>query len=391
MNFPVCSFRYLYMNNDPNITTHFASPFRSNQKEINSDFSFFSEIPNLSLILNTIPNYALILNENRQIVYSNKLFNDFLEEENTECIIAQRPGEAIRCIHSEEMDAGCGTTEACRECGVVQAIIQSLKQERTLAKEARVSLIGGQSLDLQVWASPFTHNEKKYILAIISDISTEKRKRALERIFFHDILNVAGALNSYMEIIEECDENERGELLKHTKSLANDLIEEITAQKNLSSLENGEYEIHISGFETVELIGDLVETFSNHSLFQNKIINTDKLDNVRLRTDKTLLKRVLFNLIKNALEAIAEGREVSVGCEFLNSELVFHVSNPGIIPPKVRLQIFQRSFSTKGEDRGLGTYSIKLLTEKYLKGRVYFESAEDTGTVFYIVIPIDLK
>ena len=38
------------------------------------------------------------------------------------------------------------------------------------------------------------------------------------------------------------------------------------------------------------------------------------------------------------------------------------------VPEDVKLQIFQRSFSTKGPGRGLGTYSMKLLTERYLKG-----------------------
>jgi signal transduction histidine kinase len=45
--------------------------------------------------------------------------------------------------------------------------------------------------------------------------------------------------------------------------------------------------------------------------------------------------------------------------------------------------VFQRSFSTKGTGRGLGTYSIKLLTERYLGGRVWFESAEGHGTTFH--------
>jgi sensor histidine kinase regulating citrate/malate metabolism len=50
----------------------------------------------------------------------------------------------------------------------------------------------------------------------------------------------------------------------------------------------------------------------------------------------------------------------------------------------VQLQIFKRSFSTKGKGRGLGTYSIKLLTENYLDGNAGFESREDIGTIFRV-------
>jgi len=53
----------------------------------------------------------------------------------------------------------------------------------------------------------------------------------------------------------------------------------------------------------------------------------------------------------------------------------------------VQLQVFNRSFSTKGTGRGLGTYSVKLLTERCLKGRVGFTSALGEGTVFQVTLP----
>lgn len=58
------------------------------------------------------------------------------------------------------------------------------------------------------------------------------------------------------------------------------------------------------------------------------------------------------------------------------------------MPEQVRLQVFQRSFSTKGEPgRGIGTYSIKLFGETYLGGRVSFSSQEPEGTTFTLVVP----
>jgi sensor histidine kinase regulating citrate/malate metabolism len=54
----------------------------------------------------------------------------------------------------------------------------------------------------------------------------------------------------------------------------------------------------------------------------------------------------------------------------------------------VRLQIFNRFYSTKGTGRGLGTYSMKLLTEGYLHGRVWFTTDETRGTDFYASVPL---
>ena len=52
------------------------------------------------------------------------------------------------------------------------------------------------------------------------------------------------------------------------------------------------------------------------------------------------------------------------------------------MPRSAQLQIFQRSFSSKGDGRGLGTYSVKLLTERYLGGSVAFDSTLEQGTTF---------
>ena len=53
----------------------------------------------------------------------------------------------------------------------------------------------------------------------------------------------------------------------------------------------------------------------------------------------------------------------------------------------VKLQLFNRSFSTKGENgRGFGTYTVKLLLERYLNGHVEFNSTEKDGTYFYSFI-----
>ena len=70
--------------------------------------------------------------------------------------------------------------------------------------------------------------------------------------------------------------------------------------------------------------------------------------------------------------------------------MVFRVANPSVMPPDVQNQVFQRSFSTKGENRGLGTYSMRLLTERYLKGHVSFTSDKAHGTVFRVRLPLDM-
>jgi signal transduction histidine kinase len=108
-------------------------------------------------------------------------------------------------------------------------------------------------------------------------------------------------------------------------------------------------------------------------------------------TDLRLLHRILINLTKNAIEASSEKEVVRLGCEQNGNDLEFWVHNQNCMPAQVQRQIFQRSFSTKGSGRGLGTYSIKLLGERYLKGRVSFTSSPEKGTTFRFRCPCNLE
>jgi sensor histidine kinase regulating citrate/malate metabolism len=95
-------------------------------------------------------------------------------------------------------------------------------------------------------------------------------------------------------------------------------------------------------------------------------------------------------MTKNALEACSPGESVILSCIKKGEMIRFSVKNPGEIPKNIALQIFQRSFSTKGSGRGLGTYSIKLLSEQYLKGKVGFTSSAEEGTQFFGEYPLSI-
>jgi sensor histidine kinase regulating citrate/malate metabolism len=61
--------------------------------------------------------------------------------------------------------------------------------------------------------------------------------------------------------------------------------------------------------------------------------------------------------------------------------------NRAAMSPEVQRQVFKRSFSTKGKGRGLGTYSMRLLTERHLNGEITFTSDQVSGTTFAVVLP----
>lgn len=376
--------------------THFAPAQRADFKKVTSDHQRFSNFRYVSEIVNALPYIAAILNKERQIVFANKALLDLLKISNLDEYLGMRPGELIKCIHACENEAGCGTSENCRYCGAVNAIIECLNTGKHIAKECRITALDGNkevAYDFQVTASPFIYRRNDFVVLSFSDISNEKRRHMLERIFFHDILNTAGGLRGFIEVMRmEEDPEERQQYLAIADELSNNLIQEIQAQQQLLAAERGALKINVQQIIPAGILHEVVNQLARHHVAEDKIIQIDpEATAKKINTDPVLLKRVLVNLLKNALEASTKNETISLGCFDLDDEKVFWVHNPGFMDKNVQSQIFKRSFSTKGEARGLGTYSIKLLTEQYLQGKVTFTSSRQKGTLFQLYLPAQIE
>ncbi|MFH0735518.1 MAG: HAMP domain-containing sensor histidine kinase [bacterium] len=376
-----------------NITSKYASPERINNNEIFIQNSYLKSLPNITSILDSLSTVAVILNHERQVLYSNPVLLNLLNINNAEDIYGKRPGEILNCVNSKIEPEGCGTSENCRFCGAVNSIIESQKLNTKVSKECRISAstsTGLTSYDFLITSTPFLVNNKSFTILSLSDISEQKRKRALEKIFFHDVINTAGGLNGFIDYLRDSnDENEVKELLDDISRLSTRLLDEIISQRDLASAETGELAVIPNIIEIDSLIEEIIKQISYHDVFKGKTIsNKTNSKDTTIATDKRLLSRVLTNMLKNAFEATPKGEKVSIGTEIKDKTVLFWVHNSLCMPKEIQAQVFQRSFSTKAPNRGLGTYSMKLLTEKYLGGKIYFKSNIEEGTTFTIEIPI---
>jgi K+-sensing histidine kinase KdpD len=341
--------------------------------------------PLLQAIFDTVPDFLAVLNQERQIVYANERLVSFFQPDG-EQPIGLRPGELLDCIHASETESGCGTTRYCGTCGAVRAVLASQAGEIN-SQECRIIRQNGESLDLRVWATPIHLQGEPFTIFAASDISHEKRRRALERIFFHDVLNTATGLLGWVSILNHANYEELGEFQATIRQLTERLIDEIKNQRLLAAAENSELVLQPARIQIPDLLEETAHTFYHYEMSKNRTIVLDpSTQPANLVSDPILLKRILENMLKNALEASHPGETITLGCTQRSKQVEIWVHNPNPIPDDVQLQIFQRSFSTKGDDRGLGTYSMKLLGERYLKGQVSFTSSE-TGTIFRILLP----
>lgn len=108
-----------------------------------------------------------------------------------------------------------------------------------------------------------------------------------------------------------------------------------------------------------------------------------------IHADSQLLKRVLINLVTNAVQAMPDGGILTLRSENTSAgQVSVTVEDTGVgIPEKIKPQIFTPLFTTKPRGQGFGLAVCKKVIEAH-GGEISFESKEGEGAKFTIKFPI---
>jgi len=268
--------------------------------------------------------------------------------------------------------------------------------------------------------SPITNKDGKitHFLAIKEDI-TEKKKTMQELIsakekaeesdhlksaflanMSHEIRTPMNGILGFSELLKEPD------LTGEEHEFYIDLIEKSGARMlniindivDISKIESGQMNLSISKTninEQMEYIFKFFKPEAEKKGIHLKINNTQPDQLVSLETDQQKLYAILSNLVKNSIKYTFTG-EVEFGYllkENESSELVFYVKDTGIgIPKERQTAIFERFVQSDIFDKdalqgaGLGLSIAKAFVEM-LNGKIWLESEEGKGSVFYFTLP----
>ena len=237
---------------------------------------------------------------------------------------------------------------------------------------------------------PTSENLQLPELAAALGHPVERRRPGLEHIFLHDLLNTAAGLHVLARLF--ADNTLPNAQLSECKTLFADLtanlIDDIQHQRKLLQAERGELELQIEPIPLQPFLQSLQRVCGSTIVGKNRRLLLIEPPDAVLCTDAVLLRRSLVNLIKNAAEATPPGGAITLACNLTPGTAHFLVHNPGFMDASACQKIFRRPFTTKaGNDRGLGTYSVKLFVERYLNGHVHWTSSPSEGTVISFEIP----
>lgn len=359
-------------------------PRRAEPDQLRREIALVRDSPVVSALLQAIDTTLLVLNPQRQVVACNGPPGQL------QAIAGLRPGDLLGCLNARSA-GGCGTTAACATCGALGAILGSEHTGRPVGADFVLSTDeGGPAREFDVRATPVLIEGLRFTVVSLRDVTVERRREALEQVFFHDVLNTVSAVRGWAAHLTRRG-SEAGRAGERLDVLGRRLEREIRDHRALVLAEAGSLVPEPARVDVRELIEEVVATLSQHPSAQDRAVQPSlAAAGLEIETDPALLARVLVNMVRNALEATPPGGTVRLECEPdepVRGGVRVSVHNDGVMTNEVQARIFQRSFSTKGRGRGFGTYGMKLVGERYLGGTVWFVSTPEAGTTFSIRVP----
>ncbi len=131
--------------------------------------------------------------------------------------------------------------------------------------------------------------------------------------------------------------------------------------------------------ETVQLFGEV-----RGIVFRTNYADTDPV----LIADREELRRVFVNIVRNSVQAMEQGGEISITTELEDHRCRIQMSDTGIgIPSDLVSKVFQPNFSTKTDGMGLGLAIVRKVIED-LNGTISVTSTVGVGTTMNIILPL---
>jgi signal transduction histidine kinase len=208
----------------------------------------------------------------------------------------------------------------------------------------------------------------------------------------HDILQPLNAARLYVSSLVERDRKEaRADLAENIDASLEAVEDILTALLDISRLDSGALKPEFTSFQIGEMMRQLQREFDPVAREKGLELRF-VIPSATIRSDRRLLRRLLQNLVSNAIKYTPSGK-VLVGARRRGSKLQIQVLDTGLGIPQTKQKMVFREFQRLEEGarvaRGLGLgLSIVQRIAQTLKIGLSLSSQSGRGSVFSIEMPI---
>ncbi len=206
----------------------------------------------------------------------------------------------------------------------------------------------------------------------------------------HDFRTPMTIISGYVQLMamedDEAVRDEQSETVLKQFDFINDMTKELLA------FARGESSLLLRQVFTDRLLGEMKDLLQKELEAVGVKLEVNDTYCGPLRVDESKLRRLIYNITRNARQALAQGGEFSISVEEKDGQVQFEFADNGPgIPLEIRKNLFE-SFVTSGkaEGTGLGLAMVKKIVDEH-QGSIVVESPEGGGARFLVSLPKRLE
>ncbi len=236
-------------------------------------------------------------------------------------------------------------------------------------------------------------------------VQVEELKTNFLNLVTHDLKTPVARIQGLAELVlrrrsnpsVEKDDTKEKEALNSIMRATEDLNRFITSILDITKVETNKIELTLESKDINLLIERCIEDLKPQAENKRIQIVADLDALFPIRFDQSLIRKVLCNVIDNAIKYSSEHSEVTVRSREVGEWIQISVTDQGVgLSPEDQDSLFKRFFRAKNPataqspGTGLGLYLTKYFIEAH-HGSVSVESKLGKGTVFTIYLPVDIQ
>jgi two-component system phosphate regulon sensor histidine kinase PhoR len=295
--------------------------------------------------------------------------------------------------------------EATRDAAVDRLFTAALQQSAPQQGALSLSRAGGDRLELEINAVPFSKNSRGMSGAVVlfRDVTHLRQVEEMRRDFVanvsHELRTPLSIFRGYLETLLDDPKQPPGELVRilevmerHSERLTS-LVDDVLSLARLEAPESHLDPVEISlGEFLAGILRDWEKRFSAKQLRANLEVS-DPLP--LIQADEGRLQEVIYNLLDNAVKYSGTGGLITVRAAPEDGRVRISVSDQGVgIPARELARVFERFYrADKARSRELGGTGLGLSIVKHIAqlhgGDVEAASEPGHGTTISVLLPIE--